>query len=222
MLSVTVDEFSICCFSRIRFSSKKHSVMQTINTAIRSYLGGGVGLLLLLAGSANGAETRPESSSGTSKRPVAAAASVPDACTFIPKAELERLVGRELRDGKQRTMPPGLFQCDFETPPQMYVTRRFDNPPLPEAPGFSSVTITTNPTSPNTFAESRRLMQADAEDVPGIGDGAYLNGPAMIYVRVGNRGFSIRLHVNTPSTAAGRTRLREVMLSLARAGVAKL
>ena len=84
------------------------------------------------------------------------------------------------------------------------------------------MTITTNPTSPNTFAESRRLMQADAEDVPGIGDGAYLYGPAMIYVRVGNRGFSIRLHVNTPSTAAGRTRLREVMLSLARAGVAKL
>jgi hypothetical protein len=159
---------------------------------------------------------------GTEQRPVAAAASVPDACTFIPKAELEALLGWELREGKRRDMSPGLSQCDFESPPQMYVTRRFDNPPLPEAAGFSSVTMTTNPSSPKTFAESRRIMQADAEDVPGIGDAAYFNGPAMIYVRLANRGFSIRLHVNAPSTPAGQERLREVMLNLARAAAAKL
>ena len=192
--------------------------------AIRSFLASALGSLLLSAYSGHAAEIRSgKSPSAASERsPVVAAGSVPEACTFIPKAELESLVGRELRDGKRKDMPPGFFQCDFETPPQMYVKRRFNNPALPEAAGFSSVTITTNPTTPESFAESRRLMQADAEDVPGIGDGAYLYGPAMIYVRVGNRGFSIRLHVNSPSTAAGRSRLRDVMLSLARAGVAKL
>jgi hypothetical protein len=192
--------------------------------AFLSFLTATLGSLLVFTCSGHAAETRPGKRPPTAggRPPAAAAVSVPDACSFIPKAELESLVGRELRDGKRHDMSPGLFQCDFETPPQMYVTRRFNNPPLPEAAGFSSVTITTNPSSPNTFAESRRLMQADAEDVPGIGDGAYLYGPAMIYVRVGNRGFSIRLHVNTPSTDAGRARLRQVMLSLARAGVAKL
>ena len=44
----------------------------------------------------------------------------------------------------------------------------------------------------------------------------------MMYVRVGNRGFSIRLYVNAPTTDAGKARLRAVMFSLARAGVAKL
>ena len=195
-----------------------------MNPTARLFLTATLTSLLLSICSSHAAETRPgKRPSAESERPAAAtAANVPDACTFIPKAELESLLGRELRDGKRRDMPPGFFQCDFSTPPEMYVTRRFNNPALPDAAGFSSVTITTNPTSPKTFAESRRLMQADAADVPGIGDAAYLSGPAMIYVRVGNRGFSIRLHVNAPSTDAGRARLREVMLSLARAGVAKL
>jgi hypothetical protein len=190
--------------------------MHPIKTVLRSFCVAALVSLLLLPCDGSGAESRP------GKSPAPVAANVPDACTFIPKAELERLIGYELRDGKRKDMPPGLSQCDFTAPPQLYVTRRYENPPLPEAAGFSSVVITTNPTTPETFAESRRLMQADAEDVPAIGDGAYLYGPAMIYVRVGNRGFSIRLHVNTPTTAGGRTRLREVMLSLARAGVAKL
>ena len=190
---------------------------------IRSFLGVSLGLLLLLSASGGSAAENParKNPSAASER-LPAGSAVPDACAFIPKAELESLIGRELRDGKRRDMSPGLFQCDFETPPQMYVKRRFANPPLPEAAGFSSVTITTNPSSPATFAESRRVMQASAEDVSGIGDGAFFNGPAMIYVRVGIRGFSIRLHVNPPATEAGQKRLREVMLSLARAGAAKL
>ena len=185
--------------------------MHAKSTFIRLILAATLGLLVSISGhaAAPGKDALASSASGT------------DACTFIPKAELEKLIGRELRDGKPREMSPGLSQCDFATPPQMYVKRRFDNPPLPEAAGFSSVTITTMPTSPNTFAESRRVM-ANAEDVRGIGDAAFFSGPAMIFVRVGGRGFSIRLHINSPSTDAGRARLREVMLSLARAGVSKL
>jgi hypothetical protein len=208
----------------IPFSFKKNRVMNPKDTAIRSFLFAILGSLLCTISSGHAAETqggkRPPAAS---ERPAAsAAASVPDACAFIPRPELESLIGRELREGKRRDMPAGLSQCDFSTPPQLYVKRRFDNPPLPEAAGFSSVTITTNPTTPTTFAESRRLMQADAEDVSGVGDAAYLYGPAMIYVRVGNRGFSVRLYVNAPTTDAGKARLRAVMLSLARAGVAKL
>jgi hypothetical protein len=184
--------------------------MHTKDTAIHSLL------TLLFTAFLSVCAQSAEPSAG--KRPSAAAI---NACTLIPKSDLERLIGRELRDGKQSDMPPGLSQCDFTTPPQIYVTRRFTNPPLPEAAGFSSVTITTMPTSPSTFAESRRLM-ADGEDVRGIGDAAYFSGPAMIFVRVGNRGFSIRLHVNLPSSESGRARLSEVMLSLARAGATKL
>jgi hypothetical protein len=188
--------------------------MHIKNTAIHSLLAGVFATLVSVC--ANAADP------AAGKRPSASApAAALDACTFIAKAELEKLIGRELRDGKSSDMPPGLSQCDFTTPPQMYVTRRFPNPALPDAAGFSSVTITTMPTSPTTFAESRRLM-ADGEDVRGIGDAAFFSGPAMIFVRVENRGFSIRLHVSPPSTDAGRSRLRDVMLSLARAGASKL
>ena len=145
-----------------------------------------------------------------------------DACTFIPRSELEKLVGHELREGKAKDASPGLSQCAFEAPPDAYVTRKFENPPLPAAANFGSLTVTTFPTTVATFAQSRKTMAADATDIPGIGDGAFLSGPAMIFVRVGVRGFSIRVYVDTPATDAGRTRLREVVLSLARAGVAKL
>jgi hypothetical protein len=36
--------------------------------------------------------------------PADAPAVVPDACTFIPKADMEAIVGRELRDGKRHTL----------------------------------------------------------------------------------------------------------------------
>jgi hypothetical protein len=65
-------------------------------------------------------------------------------------------------------------------------------------------------------------MGAGSPEIPGVGDGAFLSGPAMIFVRVGTRGFSVRVYVNAPTTDAGRARLQEVMLTLARAGVAKL
>jgi len=143
-----------------------------------------------------------------------------DACTFIARAELEKLVGHELRDGKTKDASPGLSQCGFDAQTAAYVKRKFDNPALPDAAGFSSLTITTFPTTVATFAQSRKAMQAAATDVPGIGDAAFLNGPAMVFVRVGTRGFSIRVYVETPATDAGRARLREVILSLAKAGVA--
>jgi hypothetical protein len=153
--------------------------------------------------------------------PVSGSQGTLDGCTFIPKAELERLVGYELRDGKAKDVSPGMSQCAFETPPGASVKRRFDSPALPAAAGFSSLTVTTFPTTVATFAQSRKTM-ADASDVAGVGDSAFLSGPAMIFARVGTRGFSIRVYVDNPTNDASRTRLREVMLSLGRAGVARI
>jgi hypothetical protein len=192
-------------------------------TRIRRFLVAVLGVPLIAACGGGGDETGVGDPSPAASEPRAATAAidVPDACTFLARAELEPLIGRELREGEPSDMPPGSSQCDFETPPGFYVTRTFDNPALPESAGFGSVTITTNQSSPENFTEHRRLLGTEAEDVPGVGGGAYFNGPAMIYVRVGNRGFSIRMHAD-PTTDEAWARLREVMLSLARAGASKL
>lgn len=180
------------------------------------YRAGALAVLLLVTSGAHGADHKAANS------PAGASAKVVDACTLISKARLEQLLGWELRDGKPKDVSPGLSQCEFTSPPKAYIKRRYDNPALPEAAGFSSIVITTFPTTTDTFAQSRRTMGTEGGDIPGVGDGAFLNGPAMIYVRAGSRGFSIRLHVETPSTPAGRTRLREVLTRLAQEAVTKI
>ena len=147
---------------------------------------------------------------------------MPDACSWIPKLELEKILGWELRDGKKKDVSPGMSQCDFTTPPGAYVTRRYPNPALPPAAGFSSVIITTYPTTQKTFNENRRATPGGVSDVPGVGDDAFMYGPAMMHVRVGNRGFSIRLYVNEPKTENGKANLTETLLKIARAGIARL
>jgi hypothetical protein len=146
---------------------------------------------------------------------------VPEACTFFAHDELEEAIGWELREGEPEEAPPGLFVCDFETPPLLYVTRTFSDPALPQSVGFDSLTINTHPTSAESFREFRGMIGAEGEDVPGIGDGAYFYGRDMLYVRVGSRGFSIRIYVS-PSNEDDWARVREVMLSLARRGAERL
>ena len=152
----------------------------------------------------------------------AAAVAVPDACSFMSREEMARIIGRELREGERNSQAEGLSECDFSTPPALYVTTTYPDPALPEASGFSSVTVNTHPTTTQSFREFRDLLGSRGEDVGGVGDGAYFNGPAMLYARVGHAGFSIRLHVSEPETAGGRARLRATMLELAQLGVAKL
>lgn len=154
--------------------------------------------------------------------PVAeAVVAVPDACTFLDRTRIEQIVGRELREGRAKDAPPGFSECDFETPPQMYVTRTFPNPALDQSSGFSSLKINTHPVKLQNFSEMRQALGAAAEDVRGVGDGAFFNGPNLLYVRVGERGFSLRIYAD-PVTDADRARVREVMLSLAALGAAKL
>jgi hypothetical protein len=145
----------------------------------------------------------------------------PDACTFISRAELESVVGWELREGKTKDAVPGEFECDFTHPPAAYVTRTFPNPAVPETAGFSSVKIHTNPVSASQFAEFRKEIGARGEDVAGIGDGAYFYGINLIYVRVGNKGFSVRMYID-PQTDADRAAIKNSMLALAKLGASKL
>jgi len=145
-----------------------------------------------------------------------------DACTFLAKADLEPLVGHELRGGEPRDASPPMSQCSFETPTGSATTRTFPNPPLPDAAGFSQLTVTTFPTTKETFAQSRNEMGAGSPVVTGIGDEAFFSGPAMIFVRKDGQGFSVRAYVDEPKTDAGRAKLQEVMISLGEAGAAKL
>ena len=180
-----------------------------------------VALLLLAARCGGDAETpTPEASAGPDAPP-AAAADIPEACGFVARGELEEIVGWELREGEAEDMPPGSYACDFATPPQMYVTRTFPNPPLPQSVGFSSVKIATYPADPETFALNREIVGPQGEELAGLGDAAFYDGFDMLYVRVGNRGFSVRLYTDAQAEA-DRARVRDVMMTLGRIGASKL
>jgi hypothetical protein len=181
--------------------------------------------LLVLPGcdrSANNEAALDEAPAAVSNHtPPAAVAKVPDACTFFSRAELEEIIGWELREGEPEDVPVGSSSCDFESPPLMYVTRTFSDPALPQSVDFSSLMINTHPSNAAGFEEFRQMLGAGVEDVPGIGDSAYFNGPDLLYVRVGDRGFSIRIYTNA-STDADWARIRDVMLTLARLGESRL
>jgi hypothetical protein len=150
-----------------------------------------------------------------------ATGNIPNACTFFSHAELESAVGWQLRAGKAKDAPPGTFECSFEKPQDMYITKTYPNPPIPKSADFTSLTVHTHPVDPKRFAEFRKNLGAAAEDVPGIGDGAYFYGPNLLYVRVGESGFSLRTYTSATS-AADKARVREATLSLAKLGASKL
>lgn len=179
--------------------------------------------LLLLAAQCGGDAEKtpaPEASASPDAAP-AAGGDIPEACSFVARGELEEAVGWELRDGEADDMPPGSYACDFATPPQMYVTRTFPNPPLPPSVGFSSVKITTYPADPESFALNREIVGPQGEELAGLGDAAFYNGLDMLYVRVGSRGFSVRLYTDAQAEA-DRARVRDVMMTLGRVGASKL
>jgi hypothetical protein len=150
---------------------------------------------------------------------VAVAADVPDACTFIPKAELEAAVGWELREGEPQSVPDG-SSCEFRKQLGSRATKSFPNPAIPNTVGFTSLTISISPVDPDAVAEVRRLAPAEFEDVPGLGDAAYFLGPDL-HVRVRNRGFGLRINPDAQSPD-DQAKVRKVLLALGRTGTARL
>ena len=178
-------------------------------------------LLASCSGDKDAAESGATTAEGPASAGATAQADIPNACTFFTRDELEKSVGWELNEGEPQTAPPPSSECSFESPPKMYVTRTFPDPPLPEATGFSSVTVNTHATSEKSFEEFRTLMSGRFEEVPGLGDRSYFYGFDMLYVRVGNRGFSIRMYTEA-SSDADKDRVKSVLKSLAQTGVARL
>lgn len=151
-----------------------------------------------------------------------AAAEPLDACTFISKAELETAIGAELKEGEPQSVPSAAeSQCRFKRQLGIRATRSFPNPAIPASVGFTGITISTSPADPAAVAEIRALDPGAFEDVPGLGDQAYYLGPNLLHVRVGNRGFSIRIEPQAQSPD-DQAKVREVMLGLARTGASRL
>lgn len=155
------------------------------------------------SGDADDSSSETSSSQSTSEETaggsgVAADADVPEACSFFTRDEIAEAVGLAIQEEvEQEELPDGASECTYRTP-------------------SSRVVIVTNPSNPDEFAEFIELFVPDAEEIAGIGDAAYFNGPNLLYVRVGDRGFSVRINDDLGDG------LRPAMLALAEAGAAKL
>ena len=167
------------------------------------------------------AEVAAEEESAAVEAPAETPAEVPDACALFDQMELEQTLGWELGEGDPESAPAGGYACDFDVKPLFYVTRTYENPPLPESIGFNSLMINTYAQTATAFNEFRELLADAGEDVSGIGDGAYFYGFDMLYVRVGGKAFSLRIYTDA-QTDEDRALVREVMLTLAGKGAAKL
>ncbi len=204
-----------------------------VNEAPRSRILILITVLLLVAGCGGSSDPDPVSNAATEVDGTAAVSDqvsapkaetvvdVPDACVLFDRMELERTLGWELYDPEPDELPPGLYACDFGSPPLFYATRKYPNPALPETIGFSSLNVNTNITDAESFEEFRQMIGEAGEDVPGIGDGAYFYGFDMIYGRVGAKGFSMRIYT-AADTDEERALVREMMLTLARQAAARL
>jgi hypothetical protein len=186
------------------------------------------GVLLILAGCSGSKAGKPaggdtSASEGSMMPAATSTAAVPQACTLFTRSELEPFVGWKLDEGNPRDAQPGSFNCDFKTPE--YSRQELPNPALPKSVGFSSLTVNTHTADPKAFEDFRKTLGSSAHDAPGIGDGAYFYGSDMLYVRVGNRGFSLRIYTDTDTdelSDSDKALVRDVMMKIAKAGVSKL
>lgn len=142
---------------------------------------------------------------------------LPDACLFLTHEEISTAVGRELGEGEPQTMVEGMSECRFKTATGMEATESYDDPVIPET-ALGSVTVAVNASNPEEFDLFEESLGAEAEAVSGIGDDAYFWGSNLLYVRVGERGFSIRIDAD----GADEQRMRDAILVLAEAGVERL
>jgi hypothetical protein len=173
-------------------------------------------------GDAGGNSEGAAPAGGQGASTIAASAEPLDACTFIPKAELETAIGAELKEGEPQSVPSAAeSQCRFQRQLGIRATRSFPNPAIPASVGFTGITISTSPADPESVAEIRALDPGAFEDVPGLGDEAYYLGPNLLHVRKASRSFSIRIEPQAQSPD-DQAKVREVMLGLARSGASRL
>ena len=174
------------------------------------------GAVLLAACGGDDAQIVSNSDSGSDDAARSEASQeIPDACTFLDREEISAAIGRELREGESESAVEGTSECRFETATEMEASTTYDDPVIPETT-LGSVTISTHPADPEEFDAFQESLGSEAETMTGIGDDAYVWGPDLIYVRVGDRGFSIRISADESDDQA----LHAALLELAERGVA--
>lgn len=179
---------------------------------------------LTLAGCGGGDGDEPAANDGLATSPTEAedssseaAADVPDACSLLDVEEISAAIGREVGPGEPQPTAEVGSSCRFETLTGMSTSTTYDDPVVPEtAPG--SVTISTARSSAEEFDEFEALVGDEAEAVSGIGDDAHFWGENIIYVRVADRGLTVRIEADDADTAA----VRAAVLQLAELGASKL
>lgn len=142
---------------------------------------------------------------------------LPDACTFLSLEEISTAIGRQVDEGELQTEVEGMTTCRFATATGMETTETYDDPAIPET-SVGSVTVAVNTSNPEEFDLFEESLGAEAEAVSGIGDDAYFWGSNLLYVRVGDSGFSIRIEAD----GADEQKVSAAILDLAGSGAAKL
>ena len=178
-------------------------------------------LLFAACGGGDGAEVTGDIAESPDAGPDGAGSDasqeLPDACTFLSREEISSAVGRELSEGQSQAIVEGMSECRFETVTGMEVTETYDDPVIPET-ALGSVTVAVNTSNAEEFDLFEESLGAEAEAVTGVGDDAYFWGSNLLYVRVGERGFSIRIDAD----GADEQRMRDAILALGEAGAQRL
>lgn len=146
-----------------------------------------------------------------------AAGDVPDACSVFDVEEISAAIGREVGPGAPESTPEDSSSCRFETVPGLSTSTSYDDPVVPET-ALGSVTISTARSSAEEFDEFEALLADEAEPVSGIGDDAHFWGEDILYVRVADRGLTVRIEADEADAAA----VRAAVLRLAELGASKL
>lgn len=142
---------------------------------------------------------------------------VPDACGLLDVEEISATIGREVGPGEPETTADVGSSCRFEILTGMSTSTTYDDPVIPET-SLGSVTISTAPSGTEEFDEFEELVGDEAEAVSGIGDDAHFWGQNVLYVRVADRGLTVRIEADGADDAA----VRAAVLELAELGASKL
>lgn len=142
---------------------------------------------------------------------------IPDACTLFDVEEVSTALGRQVGPGEPETTPEGFFTCRFDTLTGMETSTTYDDPAIAES-FLARVTISTGPSSAEEFDEFEALTGDEADAVSDIGDDAYFSGPQILYIRVADRGLTIRIEADDPDVDG----VRDAILALAEVGASRL
>jgi hypothetical protein len=121
------------------------------------------------------------------------------ACSLMTPQEIAAITGGRVRDGEPQTVSLGTA-CQFRTSATDWVN------------------VALGPIDAKTFATVRKLFGAQAENLAGVGDEAYVEGNVRVSVRLGTQSLIIGLARNDQ----GNANTKAQVLALAKLGASRL